>query len=514
MSETSLKEKVRNMMCKSFAKAYGKNPTVTKAIDSLNKTHPVHLFKSDDSVGNSELQIPIDDNSVLHKDEETHKPLKSFISKRKNSDHEKGVHIPLQGEKGSVAGEWAKTKSPVLNQASKNLHQSKLNELKAMEKPSLGKSEHQPHPGPSLSEHQKIYDAKKQAEREARLKSPEGEKARQEHNKKLQVFLKQKEMKKAEQPTDSALIRDKRDIGEVEKAPALTKSDELKPSRNIWHPKKLKSGEAVDFQGKKYKVVSQKNSGEIPDGRKSPHYYTTIAEIREKAAATPVEKSELKKGDSRLPKIDVHYDGKYLHSTNKHKTLQSAKDAALKAHGEKIKHPEKLKAFYDHESNKRNGLKKAELQKAKVDDGKSVAEKRMAREHRNKRESMSGYNQHLRTHGVPKQNIKGVHLSMADKGYAGPHAQGTSHAGKFARQAKHASMSIHSASRQTKNYNDVAAKELHYDNLKQLQSMPKPNLGKAEQSKWGKLHGKLVREGYSPEVASKIAGSIKAKARK
>lgn len=436
MSETSLKQKVRNMMCKSFAKAYGKNPTVTKAIDSLNKTHPVHLFKNDDSVGSSELQIPIDDNSVLHKDEETHKPLKSFISKRKNLDHEKGVHIPLQGEKGSVAGEWAKTKSPILNQASKNLHESKLKELRGMEKPDLGKSEHQPHPGPSLSERQKIYDAKKQAERDAYLKSPEGEKARQEHNKKLQVFLKQKQMKKAEQPTDSALIRDKRDIGEVEKAPALTKSDELKPSRNIWHPKKLKSGEAVDFQGKKYKVVSQKNSGEIPDGRKSPHYYTTIAEIREKAAPTPVEKSE--------------------------------------------------------------------MQKAKVDDGKSVSEKRMAREHRNKRESMSGANQHLSTYGVPKQNIKGVHPSMA-------HAQGTSHAGKFARQAKHAGMSIHGASRQTKNYNDVAAKELHHDKLKELKGMPKPNLGKAEQSKWGKLHGKLVREGYSNEAANKIAGSIKAK---
>lgn len=44
------------------------------------------------------------------------------------------------------------------------------------------KSEHQPHLGASKSKHQQMYDAKKQAESEAHLKRPEGEKERQERN--------------------------------------------------------------------------------------------------------------------------------------------------------------------------------------------------------------------------------------------------------------------------------------------------------------------------------------------
>jgi hypothetical protein len=45
------------------------------------------------------------------------------------------------------------------------------------------KAEHQPHPGPSISEHQKIHDAKKQSEEEARLKTPEGNAERKKRNK-------------------------------------------------------------------------------------------------------------------------------------------------------------------------------------------------------------------------------------------------------------------------------------------------------------------------------------------
>lgn len=78
---------------------------------------------------------------------------------------------------------------------------------------------------------------------------------------------------------------------------------------------------------------------------------------------------------------------------------------------------------------------------------------------------------------LDKSNIKGVHPSMKDLGYQ---KEGESRAGTFARAAKQASNSIHRASRQTKNYNDVAAKELHAEKLKELKSMPKPNLGKAK----------------------------------
>ncbi len=45
--------------------------------------------------------------------------------------------------------------------------------------------EHQPHPGPSRSDHQKMYDAKKQAAEEAHLNTPEGESERQARNKSM-----------------------------------------------------------------------------------------------------------------------------------------------------------------------------------------------------------------------------------------------------------------------------------------------------------------------------------------
>jgi len=81
---------------------------------------------------------------------------------------------------------------------------------------------------------------------------------------------------------------------------------------------------------------------------------------------------------------------------------------------------------------------------------------------------------------LDKSNIKGVHASMKDLGY---HKEGESRAGAFARAAKQAGNSIDRATRQTKNYNDVAAKELHAEKLKELKSMPKPNLGKSLASK-------------------------------
>jgi hypothetical protein len=45
------------------------------------------------------------------------------------------------------------------------------------------KADHQPHPGPSKSAHQKVFDAKNQSKEESKLKTPEGDKARQDENK-------------------------------------------------------------------------------------------------------------------------------------------------------------------------------------------------------------------------------------------------------------------------------------------------------------------------------------------
>jgi len=76
---------------------------------------------------------------------------------------------------------------------------------------------------------------------------------------------------------------------------------------------------------------------------------------------------------------------------------------------------------------------------------------------------------------LDKSNIKGVHASMKDLGY---HKEGESRAGAFARAAKQAGNSIDRATRQTKNYNDVAAKELHYSlSVQSLELQKRPRCG-------------------------------------
>jgi len=115
----------------------------------------------------------------------------------KMEKEEKGVHKPHFGaaKRGTGTSEVGAFMAPggassKTNAWAKDKHKEKLGELKNMPKPNLPKSEmdkaeHQPHPGPSRSEHQKAYDAKQQSESEAKLKTPEGEAARQAHNAKL-----------------------------------------------------------------------------------------------------------------------------------------------------------------------------------------------------------------------------------------------------------------------------------------------------------------------------------------
>jgi hypothetical protein len=96
----------------------------------------------------------------------------------------------------------------------KQVHNEHIGYTRSLPKPKLTKVEngslHKPekdaidqymkmekavHPGPSKSEHQKIYDAKKQSTEEARLKTPEGEKERKEFNAKMIESMKDKSKK-------------------------------------------------------------------------------------------------------------------------------------------------------------------------------------------------------------------------------------------------------------------------------------------------------------------------------
>lgn len=63
--------------------------------------------------------------------------------------------------------------------------------------------------------------------------------------------------------------------------PALNKSEaEPKYTRNIWHPEKLKEGHELEFEGKKYKVVSQGSAPQDSANFKG-HYYTQLLEKSE-----------------------------------------------------------------------------------------------------------------------------------------------------------------------------------------------------------------------------------------
>lgn len=127
------------------------------------------------------------------------------------NQNQKGVHQHgYKGSSGGISEAGANLRDVRSSSGStkkkyesnvKEHHKQTLAELKAMPKPNLGKeelckkcakskcicdtkkAEHQPHPGPSISEHQKIFDQKEQSKEESKLKTPEGEAERQKRNK-------------------------------------------------------------------------------------------------------------------------------------------------------------------------------------------------------------------------------------------------------------------------------------------------------------------------------------------
>lgn len=148
-----------------------------------------------EDVGHSDFAVP-KDKMYGEGHEKGHFKLAKFIGrmdhkrslKKGETGHEKGVHRQawqgsdvLGTSKGNPnigsGGPSDKGKERAVKE-----HKKVLDEMKSI-KPKLGKAEHQPHPGPSASEHQKAYDAKKQAESEAHLKSPEGDAQRMAGNK-------------------------------------------------------------------------------------------------------------------------------------------------------------------------------------------------------------------------------------------------------------------------------------------------------------------------------------------
>lgn len=129
-------------------------------------------------MGKAELVKSSDKNKRAKEQKGVHKP--AFMDSYESGTSDVGSRM-APGGVSKQTNEWAKEQ-----------HKEKLAELKAMPKPNLTKTDHQAHPGPSKSDHQKTYDAKQQAESEAKLKSPEGEKARKLRNSKVLEMMRKK----------------------------------------------------------------------------------------------------------------------------------------------------------------------------------------------------------------------------------------------------------------------------------------------------------------------------------
>lgn len=121
--------------------------------------------------------------------------------KNKRAKEQKGVHGPafMDSYESGTSNVGARMApggvSKQTNEWAKEQHKEKIAEIKAMPKPNLTKADHQPHPGASKSDHQKAYEAKEQSESEAKLRSPEGDKARKIRNSKVLEMIRKKKEK-------------------------------------------------------------------------------------------------------------------------------------------------------------------------------------------------------------------------------------------------------------------------------------------------------------------------------
>jgi len=140
-------------------------------------------------------------------------------------------------------------------------------------------------------------------------------------------------------------------------------------------------------------------------------------------------------------------------------------------------------AINSHKSNLKDlkRMPKPNLGKARIDDNLSIREKVKARGNRNERVEYPNPKSDVlpKTVGY-RQSERGVHTPM--KEIDGSNNTG-SKTGEFARAARNASDNIKKDIRQTKFYNDVAAKELHGQVRREQKAMPKPDLGKSEMRK-------------------------------
>lgn len=165
------------------------------AVAALAKTEcmgKAELVKSKYSDLKRDLEYKDKDRAYHYHAEKRSEPQVGVHKDKKNTfNASKG-----RSEAGHLLDEAKRTTDPVKADVNKyhakKLHEQNLKDLKAMPKPNLTKADHQPHPGPSKSEHQKAYDAKQQAESEAKLKSPEGEKARKLRNSKVLEMMRKK----------------------------------------------------------------------------------------------------------------------------------------------------------------------------------------------------------------------------------------------------------------------------------------------------------------------------------
>jgi hypothetical protein len=142
----------------------------------------------------------------------------------------------------------------------------------------MKKSEHQPHPGPSKSEHQKLYDAKTQSESEAKLKTPEGDAERKRQN--------SERLKKSEWTAHEIVFQA---LKNVQAKQGLAKAEEMKRDEGkaedtgAIYNEEQEVGNQNDIQEAAKREHAQAN------GKKLKEFMEKAKNKSEKAAKSPIE---------------------------------------------------------------------------------------------------------------------------------------------------------------------------------------------------------------------------------
>ena len=418
---------------------------------------------------------------------------------------QKGVHRPFSGRGKSLMGAAAKGhyshgSDPHNKVRNKNTatweHEEVSKERSKIKKPNLGKTEHQPHPGPSRSEHQKAYDAKKQAESEAYLKTPEGNAERQRQNAKVLG-----QMKAHKAAKDKASSHGKTEMDKSESA--LLKPYSSDAQRRWAHTEKgtkALGGKAHvhewDEATKGKKLPEHVAKSEYEKGVHKPIARTSgtskagmHARSQKSSSPTWTDNSGVKHTNPRHTEdkqrargyhSDVRHEQSKIKTPNLGKAQHPGHALATAKHGVKAA---VLKVKHEHEKAQlaqHKPQKAASMQKAKVDQGMLSSQKTQMRNERNNRFSVSqGPGAIPKMVGTPKGQ-----MGMHGPEYASQPNMGQSKAGSYAKagsklNAMGKKFAGSSTDAKMGAMANTKSKELHQGKLAELKAMPKPNLGKS-----------------------------------